>query len=152
MRPFRIAALAALTLTTGVFSAFAQDSFEDQVADYLRMFPYQLTYDYTVRFTGGDPRNLNRWIGGGEPALVRAGEDVVPHTNHDTYYKAAALFLEDGPVVIESSAPATDRFNSFQLVDDRNANYRNIVFPRGKYTLYFGARPQRFEGEAIEVP
>ncbi|HEY7672929.1 MAG TPA: DUF1214 domain-containing protein, partial [Gammaproteobacteria bacterium] len=30
--------------------------------------------------------------------------------------------------------------------------YRNIVFPRGKYTLYFGARPQRFEGEAIEVP
>jgi hypothetical protein len=151
MRLFLPAAFAVLSLTTGT-STSAQESFEDQVAEYLRKFPYQLTYEYTVRFTGGDPRNLNRWIGNGEPALVRAGEDVVPRTNNDTYYKAAALFLEDGPVVIESGAPAVDRFNSFQLVDERNANYRNIVFPRGKYTLYFGARPDRFEGEAIEVP
>lgn len=151
MRLFLPAAFAVLSLTTGT-STSAQESFEDQVAEYLRKFPYQLTYEYTVRFTGGDPRNLNRWIGNGEPALVRAGEDVVPRTNNDTYYKAAALFLEDGPVVIESDAPAVDRFNSFQLVDERNANYRNIVFPSGKYTLYFGARPEQFEGELIEVP
>lgn len=44
------------------------------------------------------------------------------------------------------------RFNSFQLVDDRNANYRNIIYPAGKYTLYFGKRPEKLEGEAIEVP
>jgi hypothetical protein len=152
MRLFLTAALKALTLLTATFSAAAQDSVEDQIAEYLRKFPFQVTYDYSVRFTGGDPRNLNRWIGTGEPALVRAGEDVVPRTNNDTYYKAAALFLGDGPVVIESSVASVDRFNSFQLVDDRNTNYRNIVFPRGKYTLYFGARPERFEGEAIEVP
>jgi hypothetical protein len=151
MRLSIAAALAAFALTTGTSTA-AQDSFEDQVAEYVRTFPHRLTYDYTVRFTGGDPRNLNRWIGNGEPALVRAGADVVPRTNNDTYYKAAALFLEDGPVVIESSTPAVDRFNSFQLIDDRNANYRNIVFPSGKYTLYFGARPKQFEGEAIKVP
>ena len=119
MRPLITAALAAITLTT--LSTFAQDSVEDQVAEYLRRFPYQLTYDYTVRFTGGDPRNLNRWIGTGEPALVRAGEDVVPRTNNDTYYKAAALFLEDGPVIIESNAPSVERFNSIQLIDDRVA-------------------------------
>ena len=52
MRPLITAALAAITLTT--LSTFAQDSVEDQVAEYLRRFPYQLTYDYTVRFTGGD--------------------------------------------------------------------------------------------------
>ena len=67
MRRFITAALAAIMLTT--FSTFAQDSLEDQVAEYLRRFPYQLTYDYTVRFTGGDARNFNRWIGTGEPAL-----------------------------------------------------------------------------------
>jgi hypothetical protein len=151
MRLFLPAAFAALIFTT-TLSGAAPDSFEDRVAEYLRTFPYQLTYDYTVRFTGGDPSNLNRWIGNREPALVRAGEDVVPRTNNDTYYKAATLFLADGPVVIESNTPAVDRFNSFQLIDDRNANYRNIVFPRGKYTLYFGARPESFEGEAIEAP
>jgi hypothetical protein len=127
------------------------ETFEQRVAEYLRRFPYQITYDYTLRFTGGDPRNFNRWLSD-KPALVRAGEDIVPRTNNDTYYKAATLFLEDGPVVIESSAPTRDRFNSFQLVDDRNVNYRNIVFPAGKYTLHFGARPEEVEGEAIEVP
>ena len=148
------AALSSLTLSMCTLSAFAQspDAFEDQVAEYIRKYPYHLTYDYTVRFTGGDPRRFNRWLSESEPALVRAGEDVVPRTNNDTYYKAAALFLENAPVVIESSTPSADRFNSFQLVDDRNANYRNIVFPAGTYTLYFGERPQELEGEAIEVP
>jgi hypothetical protein len=146
--------LLALTPVTCTFSALAQerDSFESQVAEYLQLYPYQLTYDYTVRYTGGDPRNLNTWVRGGEPALVRAGEDVVPRSNNDTYYKGAALLLQKGPVVLESRAPARDRFNSFQLIDDRNANYRNIVFPAGKYTLYFGKRPAEFEGQAIEVP
>ena len=146
--------LLSLTLVTCAFSAFAQERvfFERQVAEYIRRFPYQVTYDYTVRYTGGDPKNLNRWVPGGDPALVRAGTDVVPRTNNDTYNKGAALYLKDGPLVLESSAPTRDRFNSFQLIDERNANYRNIIFPAGKYTLYFGERPETFEGEAIEVP
>ena len=139
-------------LTTMICACSTSDSFGEEVTEYLRSFPYQLTYDLTVRFTGGDPAKLNTWAGRSEPALVRAGEDIVPRTNNDTYYKSAALFLEDGAVVLESSAPAEDRFNSFQLVDDRNANYRNIIHPKGKYTLYFGEKPAQIEGEAIEVP
>lgn len=127
-------------------------SFEEQVAEYIRLFPYQLTNDYTVRFTGGDPRNLNRWAPGGGATLVAAGDDVVPRTNNDTFYKGAALDLREGPVVLEASASADDRFYSFQLVDGRNVNYRNIVSPAGKYTLYFGERPAQVEGEAIEAP
>ncbi len=83
---------------------------------------------------------------------MKAGGDILPRTNNDTYYRAATLFLEGGPVVLGSNAPTTDRFNSFQLIDARNANYRNIVHPKGKYTLYFGDKPERIEGEAIEVP
>src|SRR4029077_8753730 len=169
MKVFFAISLLALTTLTCTFAARAEeresvarpaapetvrapDSFEAQVAEYIRKFPYQLTYDYTVRFTGGDPKNFNRWVPGGEPALVRAGDDVLPPTNNDTYYKGASLMLLNGPVVLESSAPSKERFNSFQLVDDRNANYRNIVFPAGRYTLYFGERPKEVEGEAIEVP
>jgi hypothetical protein len=168
MKLFLSSSFSLLTLVMCTFAAFplkreavasqatpvtvpASASFEDQVAEYLQRFPYQVTYDYTIRYTGGDPGKLNRWVSG-EPALVRAGEDVVPRTNNDTYYKGAALYLRNGPVVLESSAPAKDRFNSFQLTDDRNANYRNIIFPKGKYTLYFGERPREVEGEAIEVP
>jgi hypothetical protein len=62
------------------------------------------------------------------------------------------LLLEDGPVVVESSAPADDRFSSFQLTDDKNVNYRNIIHPRGEYTFYFGTEPERVRGEAVEVP
>jgi hypothetical protein len=127
-------------------------SFEDRVASYIEQFPYQLTYDYTVRFTGGDPAKLNVWVPGGGPALVKAGDDLLPRTNNDTFYKGAALYLANGPIVLESSAGTTDRFNSFQLTDDRNVNYRNIVYPNGKYTLYFGEKPETVEGEAIEVP
>jgi hypothetical protein len=127
-------------------------SFERQVAEYVEKYPRQTTYDYTVRFTRSDPAKLNVWLPAGPPALVNAGNDVVPRTNNDTYTKGAALFLEDGPIVIESNAPSSDRFNSFQLVDDRNVNYRNIIYPKGKYTLYFGERPARIEGEGIEVP
>jgi hypothetical protein len=128
------------------------DAFERQVAEYVREFPHQATYDFTVRFTGGDPAKLNTWAVGSEPALVRAGQDVLPRTNNDTFIKGAALFLENGPVVLESRAPSRTRFSSIQLIDDRNANYRNMVYPAGKYTLYFGAKPDGVEGEAIEVP
>jgi hypothetical protein len=169
MKPLFATSLLSFTLATCACSVLAQEreavvrhassvteqapaSFEDQVEEYIRRFPYQMTYDSTVRFTGGDPRNLNRWVPEREPALVRAGNDIMPRTNNDTYYKGAALYLKNAPVILESSAPAKDRFNSFQLVDDRNANYRNIVFPKGKYTLYFGERPTQIEGEAIEVP
>jgi hypothetical protein len=127
-------------------------SFEEQVAAYLVQFPYQLTYDYMVRFTGGDPAKLNTWVPGGEPALVKAGGDILPRTNNDTYYKGATLFLDNGPIVLGSNAPSADRFASFQLIDDRNVNYRNIVHPKGMYTLYFGDKPEEIEGEAIEVP
>jgi hypothetical protein len=139
MKPFLAISLLALSLPSCLLTARAQDSetgsrlatpatvqkpdsFEAQVAEYIRRFPYQRTYDYTVRFTSGDPKNFNRWVPGGEPALVRAGDDVLPRTNNDTYYKGASLMLLSGPVVLESSAPTKDRFNSFQLVDDRNAN------------------------------
>ena len=104
-------------------AAVAQESlpFEDQVAEYIRLFPYQVTHDYTMRFTGGDPRNLNSWLPKGEPALVRPGDDIVPRTNRDTFYKGAALSFTNSPVILESTAPSRERFNSFQLVDDRNA-------------------------------
>ncbi len=127
------------------------DSFENQVAEYIQKFPYQDTYKYAVLFTGGDPAKLNTRLAG-EPALVRAGEDTVVRQNNDTYYTGATLFLENGPVLLESSAPAEDRFNSFQLIDDRNANYRNIIYPKGEYTLYFGEKPEQIQGEAIKVP
>lgn len=129
------------------------ESLELQVAEYIRRYPYQQTYDYGLRYTGGDPAKLNTWLLGGEPVLVRAGDDIVPRTNNDTFYQAATVWLADGLVVVLSSdAPSKDRFSSFQLGDDRNANYRNILYPKGKYTLYFGEKPARFEGEAIEVP
>ncbi len=133
-------------------AAQESDSFEDQVAEYIQKFPYQDTYNYAVRYTGGDPAKLNTWVPGGDPALVRAGEDIVVRMNNDTYYNAAILVLENGPVVLGSSAPTEDRFNSFQLMDDRNANYRNIIYPKGEYTLYYGEKPEQIAGEAIEVP
>jgi len=126
--------------------------YEEQVAEYIQKFPYQDTFNYVMRYTGGDPKKFNTWVPGGEPTLVRAGEDIVVRMNNDTYYNAAVLYLEDGPVVLGSSAPAENRFNSFQLMDDRNVNYRNIINPKGEYTFYYGKKPEQFVGEAIEVP
>lgn len=128
------------------------DSFEDQVAEYIRKFPYQDTFKYLMLYTGGDSAKLNNWVLGGEPALVRAGQDTVVRSNNDTYYTGAFLDLGNGPVVLGSSAPAEDRFNSFQLMDDKNVNYRNIIFPKGDYTFYYGEKPEQIQGEAIEVP
>ena len=81
---------------------------------------------------------------------MRAREIV--RCNNDTLYKTAFVYLGDGPVVLRSDAPAKDRFSSFQLQDDRNANYRNIISPAGSYTLYHGEKPETIKGEAVEVP
>lgn len=132
-----------------------QDSgaFESQVAEYITKFPYQETYDYVVLYTGGgEPAKLNTWLWGAEPELAKAGEDRVVRMNNDTYYNSAVLFLEDGPVVISSNASSEDRFNAFQLQDDRNVNYRNIIYPKGEYTFYYGDKPEQVQGKAIEVP
>lgn len=32
---------------------------EEQVEEYIRLFPYQDTYNYAKRYTGGDPSKLN---------------------------------------------------------------------------------------------
>ena len=55
-------------------------------------------------------------------------------------------------MVLRSDSPSQERFSSFQLQDDRNANYRNVVGPDGSYTLYHGERPETITGEAVEVP
>jgi len=54
--------------------------------------------------------------------------------------------------VLGSASPSGKRFTSFQLQDDRNANYSNIIQPAGSYTLYYGERPETMSGEAVEVP
>jgi hypothetical protein len=128
------------------------DSFENQVAEYIQKFPYQDTFNYVMRYTGGDPKNFNTWVPGLQAVLVGAGEDIVVRTNNDTYYKSTILYLVDEQVVLGSSTPAEDRFNSFQLMDDRNVNYKNIIHPTGEFTFYHGERPEQFVGEAIEVP
>jgi hypothetical protein len=146
----------ALALSSLFMSAHSQAedsaSFEEQVAEYIRRYPYQQTYDYVARYSQGDPAKLNVWAIPGAPRLVTAGNDVVPRTNHDTFYQAANVWLGDGPVVLVANAPSEERFNSFQLIDERNANYRNVIYPKGEYTLYFGAKPLDIRGEAIEVP
>ena len=127
-------------------------AFEDQVAEYIRKFPYQDTFNYAVRYTGGDPAKLNVWVLGSEPSLVKAGEDTVVRMNNDTYYKMAFMDLTSGPVVLSSANPSESRFISFKRMDESNANFRNIMFPDGDYTLYYGDAPDQAKGEAIASP
>jgi hypothetical protein len=127
------------------------DDFEKQVEDYIQKFPYQETFDYAIRLTGGDPGKLNRW-GQASRDLLKAGEDSIVRVNNDTLYKTAFVYLGNGPVVLRSDTPSKERFSSFQLQDDRNANYRNIINPAGSYTLYHGEKPGNITGEAVEVP
>jgi hypothetical protein len=129
----------------------SENDFEKQVEDYLKEFPYQETYNYAMRLTGGDAATLNQW-GQASRDLLKAGEDQIVRSNNDTLYKTAFIYLGDGPVVLRSDAPSQDRFSSFQLQDDRNANYRNIIGPAGSYTLYHGEKPETITGEAVEVP
>ena len=145
--------IAALSLLVASTAAAAQDpEFESQVAEYLEKFPYQDTYDYAVKYTGGDPAGLNVWVLGQEPELVKAGEDKIVRMNNDTYYKLAFASLDQGPVVLGSTNPSKDRFNSFQLMDDRNVNFRNIIYPDGKFVLYHGEAPEDVDGTAVESP
>ena len=149
----------ALVITTcGVMlTACAQEEatskgdFEKQVEDYIRMFPYQETYEYAMQLTGGDAAKLNGWVQASRDPL-KAGEDKIVRSNNDTLYKTAFIYLGDGPVVLRSDSPSKERFSSFQLQDDRNANYRNIINPDGSYTLYHGEKPENIQGEAVEVP
>ena len=128
-----------------------QGMFEEQVQAYLRLFPYQETYKYLTLYMQGDPAKLNTWVMASRN-LLKAGEDKVVRSNNDTLYKMAWVYLGEGPVVLRSAAPSKERFSSFQLQDDRNVNYRNIIYPDGSYTLYYGEKPANIEGEAVEVP
>ena len=142
-----LAAAVAISLTTLPVKAA-----DDAVAEYLKRLPYQETYNYMMQQTGGDPAKLNTWAAGAEPVIFKAGEDVVVRTNNDTYYKQAYADLSKGPVVLTSENSDPDRFSSFQLMDDRNVNFRNIIRPEGSYVLYYGERPESAEGELIEAP
>ncbi len=127
-------------------------SFNEQVADYIQKFPYQDTYNYMKRYTGGEASNLNIWILGQEPILVKAGEDKVVRMNNDTYYKMAFMDFSNGAVKLSSSNGSDERFSSFQLMDDHNANFENIIHPKGDYFLYFGEAPTDLDGTLIEAP
>ena len=119
--------------------------------DYLQKFPYQETYRYAMVQTGGDPAKLNTWADSPR-GLLKAGEDKIVRCNNDTVYRQAWIYLGDGPVILSSNSPSKKRFTSFQLQDDRNVNYRNIIGPDGSYTLYHGEKPENITGEAVEVP
>jgi len=135
-----------------VASQAASNNFEKQLQNYYRDFPYQDTYNYLVKFTGNDPARLNKWTLGIEPKLTVAGEDIVVRMNNDTYYKLAFIHLAKGPVVLTSASADSERFSSFQIMDDRNVNFRNVIRPEGKFSLYFGEKPEQLTGEAIESP
>ena len=72
--------------------------------------------------------------------------------NNDTFYKLAFISLENGPVRLQSEKSDDNRFSSFQIMDDRNVNFRNVIRPKGTYTLFHGNQPANIEGEAIEAP
>jgi len=71
-------------VTLAIGACTGADNFERDVAEYLQRFPYQDTYNYVMRYTGGDPAKLNVWVLGAEPALTKAGEDKVVRMNNDT--------------------------------------------------------------------
>lgn len=146
-----VLAVVALTACSG---ADREDStsLDARVAEYIESYPYQESFRLVLDYLQGDPGRINTWVLGETPALVRAGEDLVVRMNNDTFYKMAFIHLGNGPVVLSSSAPSSDRFSSFQLMDDRNVNYANVLFPDGTYTLYRGEEPAQVVGEAIEVP
>lgn len=129
-----------------------QLTIDQQLEDYYKKFPYQDTYNYMIAYTGGDASKLNTWVIGQKPELVKAGNDKVVRMNNDTYYKVSFLDLSKGPVLLKSKFHTTDRFYSFQLMNDQNVNFNNVYHPKGTYSLYFGDKPENIEGEAIESP
>jgi hypothetical protein len=126
------------------------DSFEDQVSAYIKNYPYQETYKYIQHYTGASVEGLNVWFWPPEPSLTKAGEDTVVRMNNDTFYNGIVLDLSEGPVTL-GTEPANDRFYSFQLQDDRNVNYANIIQPEGEYTFYYGEKPESIVGKAVEA-
>jgi hypothetical protein len=128
-------------------------TFEQQLEDYFEKFNYQETYKYLLAYTaGGDPQYVNMITPGAEAELVKAGTDIVVRMNNDTYYGGGVVHLSEGPVKLISSEYDKNRFYSFQLMDDRNVNFKNIIRPNGEYYLYYGDKPADIEGEPIESP
>lgn len=127
-------------------------SFDDKVEDYLKKFPYQDTYHYMIKYTGGNPGMLNKPTPG-EPQLTKAGEDKIVRMNNDTYYTGGFIYLAEGPVKLSASYSDSSRFYSFQLVDEKNCNFHNIINPVGDYYIYFGEKSEGIDTEkAIESP
>jgi hypothetical protein len=150
-------ALMLLSTATFLFSGLIAtelraESTDTQVTEYIEKFPYQDTFNYMMRYTDGDPAKLNVWVLGEKPALVKAGDDKIVRMNNDTFYKLAFINLGEGPVTLKSEKSADDRFSSFQIMDDRNVNFRNVIRPNGAYTLYYGEKPAGIQGEAIKAP
>jgi len=119
--------LGAVTLSYSAEMQTSDPALEEQVADYIQKYPYQETFRMAMNYTKGDPAKFNTWAMGAEPALVKAGEDLVVRMNNDTYYKLGFAVLTNGPVILSSKNPSNDRFNSFQLMDDRNVNFKNLI-------------------------
>ena len=128
------------------------DDSDSQLESYYKDFPYQDTYNYFATYTDKNPAKINKWVLGVEPKLVVAGEDTVVRMNNDTYYKMAFIHLAKGPVLLGSSTVDNNRFSSFQLMDDHNVNFKNIIHPEGEFTLYYGDKPSEIKGEAVESP
>jgi len=126
--------------------------FKAQLEDYFNKFPYQDTYNYIIKYTGGDAKQLNKIFEGSKPVLEKAGSDKVVRMNNDTYYTGGVVYLTEGSVKISASVYDDNRFYSFQLMDDRNVNFKNIIRPNGDYYLYNGEMPKNVEGELIESP
>lgn len=127
-------------------------TFDDQVVEFIQKFPQQDTYNYMVKYTKGEASKLNQWILPTEPVLVKAGDDKVVRMNNDTYYNMSFMDLSQGPVLLTSVNPNDDRFYSFQIMDDRNANFENVINPSGNYYIYNGEKPKGLDGVLIESP
>lgn len=152
MRTMAFLSTIAILFSGIVATEVQAESLDTQVADYFKKFPFQDTFDYMMRYTDGDPSKLNVWVIGAKPELVKAGDDKIVRMNNDTFYKLAFISLENGPVRLQSEKSDDNRFSSFQIMDDRNVNFRNVIRPKGTYTLFHGNQPANIEGEAIEAP
>lgn len=152
MRTISFFSTLAMLFSSIVATELRAESTDAQVAEYIEKFPYQDTFNYMMRYTDGDPAQLNVWVLGGKPELVKAGDDKIVRMNNDTFYKLAFMNLSEGPVTLKSEKSADNRFSSFQIMDDRNVNFRNVIRPNDAYTLYYGEKPASIQGEAIESP
>ena len=144
--------LFSLSLLACTNTTKTTQSFDNKVEDYIKKFPYQDTYNYMIKYTGGNPGMLNKPTPG-EPQLTKAGEDKIVRMNNDTYYTGGFIYLAEGAVKLSANYPDSNRFYSFQLVDEKNCNFHNIINPVGDYYLYFGEKPEGISAEkAIESP